>query len=97
MSKAHIQSQTPMSLMIDVFVELERLQQSLTVLRDELVAKPDVLHVELHDARLRCRRLDERLRTLKSLLSLYEAGKKQPPAPPAAPSPKGPPNLKLIG
>jgi hypothetical protein len=89
---------TPMALMTDVFVLLERLQQSLLELRDELVEQPDVLHVELTNAQHHCRRIDAELRNIKSLLRGQVAVKANaaPDQGSDPPSPKGSP-LKLIG
>jgi hypothetical protein len=95
MSEAHSRTVTPMSMMIDVFVYLERLQQSLEKLRDELVNEPDVQHIELSDARSHCRKIDEELRAIKSLLSLKKHGDDL--VGPVWPDPpKGPPNFKLV-
>lgn len=80
-----------MSLMIDVFVELERLGESLKTLRDEMVRHPEQrFHVELNDARRGCRKIDEELRSIKSLLWLQRKPEQAPPAP------HGPPNLRVV-
>ena len=91
MSKIHCRTVTPMSLLIDVFVELERLQRSLVAVRDDLVEESNWVPMELYDAQRHCRNINEELRTIKSLLRL----KAQPK--PAPQRPQGPPDLKLIG
>jgi hypothetical protein len=58
-----------LSLMCDVMVELERLKRSLEGLRDALVREPDAFyHVEIGEAKLRCRRIVEELKCISSLL-----------------------------
>jgi hypothetical protein len=97
MSSLYSRPVTPMSLMTDVFVELERLRRNLEVLRDELVRKPDGDHVELRDARRNCRRIDEGLRMMRQLLGPGKAPEPSAPEPSApAPEPKGPPNLRVM-
>jgi hypothetical protein len=83
----------PLSLMTDVFVELERLHCNLEALRDEMVEHPDAdFHIELYDARHNCRRIMEELRSISSLMSLHRHFLKgDAPTPP-----KGPPKFKLV-
>jgi alkyl hydroperoxide reductase subunit AhpC len=91
MSQIHSRTVSPLSLMIDVFVQLERLQHNLETLRDELVVHPEQrCHVELFDARRCCRKIDEELRSISSLLQLQAEPQEEVPAP------KGPPNLKVV-
>ena len=95
---------TPMSEMIDVFVEYERLGVALEALRGIMVHKKEEVPIEWFDARHHGRQLLKRLDDVRSLLSLYEMGAKQraekaaaaaePPSP--EPPPKGPPNFKLV-
>ena len=41
---------TPMSLLIDVFVLMERMKKNLEEFRDKLVEQPDEWHSEINDA-----------------------------------------------
>lgn len=78
----------PLSLMTDVFVELEQLKQNLETLRDELVVhedNPDHYFYEMSYARRNCRRIDEELRCISSLLALHR--KRPPTTPPSKPPP----------
>jgi hypothetical protein len=76
--------------MTDVFVELERLTRNLETLRDELVKHPDERHhVEVRDARRNCRKIDEELRSIASLLWLQ----KEPADPLEGPPPRSRPTL----
>jgi hypothetical protein len=86
MSQIRSRPVNPMSLMIDVFVSLERLKVSLEELRNELVRDDRKLHVELCEAKHNCKNIIEELRTIASLLTGAEAVDCAPPAPP----PKGP-------
>ena len=78
-----------MSMMIDVFVHLERLPRSPTKLRDEMVLEPDLRTHEVYDARRHCRKLDEELKCIKSLMRLMpvdDGFPKPEPEPPKYPA-----------
>jgi hypothetical protein len=104
----YIRTVNSLSLLTDIFVEAERLQKCLEVLRDELVKKPDEWHSEVHEAMCHCRRIQNELRSIKSLQGgiartkwqrEFEAnlGETPIPEPPKPQPPKGLPKLKLIG
>ncbi|PWT89282.1 MAG: hypothetical protein C5B54_09205 [Acidobacteria bacterium] len=93
-----VRTVTPMSEMIELFVEHERLGQALEALREKLVHNENEFPAEFFDVRHHTKAILDQLSSLKSLLLLYEAGERQrakretPPEPP----PKGPPNFKLV-
>jgi len=92
---------TPMSEMIEAFVEYERLGVALEALREKLVHQDDELPTEWFDANFHTCKLKDQLNCLKQLLRLYEHGKRQreqraqEPEPPPPP-PKKPPDLKVV-
>jgi hypothetical protein len=81
---------TPLALMIDVFVELERLKTNLETVRENLVVNPDNPPDGLLEAQYHCRRIADELRSIRSLTRASR------PAKPVPPKPKGPPDLKVV-
>jgi hypothetical protein len=62
----------PMSLLTDVFVELERLHRACEALRDKLTTNGERRCTELYDVRHHAYRIIKKLRVIDSLLSLQE-------------------------